>query len=101
MKSKQCENCSNADDKNQRCGIHYNEYGKQWYLTYEEMSKTFSCGLQNKQYKPKLIKQKKDVVEAENDVKKKENKLSDLKRDHSLKLAEREKIRHPGVVLAS
>jgi len=34
------------------------------------------------------------------DVRKKENKLADLKKELSLKFAEREKIRHPGVILA-
>lgn len=50
--------------------------------------------------KKKLSKQKNDVLEKEKDIRKKENKLADLKKEFSLKLAEREKIRHPGVILA-
>ena len=50
--------------------------------------------------KQKLLKQKNEVLEKEKDVRKKENKLADLKKELSLKFAEREKIRHPGVVLA-
>jgi len=47
-----------------------------------------------------LLKQKNEVLEKEKDVRKKENKLADLKKELSLVFAEREKIRHPGVVLA-
>jgi len=47
-----------------------------------------------------LIKQKNDALEAEKKVKKRENKLADLKKELSLKYSEREKIRHPGVIIA-
>ena len=50
--------------------------------------------------KESLLKQKNDVFDKERDVKKKENKLAELKKELSLKFSEREKIRHPGVVLA-
>jgi len=47
-----------------------------------------------------LSKQKNDVLEKEQDIKKKENKLAELKKELSSKFAEREKIRHPGIIIA-
>ncbi|MFX0136912.1 MAG: hypothetical protein ACFFDN_24960, partial [Candidatus Hodarchaeota archaeon] len=47
-----------------------------------------------------LLRQKNDALEKEKYIRKKENKLADLKKELSLKIAEREKSINPGVILA-
>ena len=42
-----------------------------------------------------LIEARDEVINRTKNIKEKENKLADLKRELSIKLSEREKIRHP------
>ncbi len=50
-----------------------------------------------RKYEEKLEEEIADVFKKEEDIKGRENKLADIKKQLSEKMAEREKIRHPGV----